>query len=110
MHLPALCSMPGMMNTVLNLGLNDSSVKGLAQKYGKRFAYDCYRCARMCKHRFRFLRVLARQELGCRFVIAGAQKHCWQVNSSLSSYCTVALHWHMHESWKGLHFRAYVLQ
>jgi pyruvate,orthophosphate dikinase len=37
-------SMPGMMDTVLNLGLNDSSVKGLAQQTGDdRFAYDSYR-------------------------------------------------------------------
>ncbi len=37
-------SMPGMMDTVLNLGLNDRSVIGLAkQTAGDRFAYDCYR-------------------------------------------------------------------
>jgi pyruvate,orthophosphate dikinase len=37
-------SMPGMMNTILNLGLNDKSVEGLAQKSGNpRFAYDSYR-------------------------------------------------------------------
>ncbi|NGP88764.1 pyruvate, phosphate dikinase [Fodinibius halophilus] len=37
-------SMPGMMDTVLNLGLNDQSVKGLARKTdNERFAYDCYR-------------------------------------------------------------------
>ncbi|MBE0428326.1 MAG: pyruvate, phosphate dikinase [Thermoleophilia bacterium] len=37
-------SMPGMMDTVLNLGLNDDSVKGLAKKTGdERFAYDAYR-------------------------------------------------------------------
>jgi pyruvate,orthophosphate dikinase len=37
-------SMPGMMDTVLNLGLNDSSVKGLAvQTDDERFAYDSYR-------------------------------------------------------------------
>jgi pyruvate,orthophosphate dikinase len=37
-------SMPGMMDTVLNLGLNDESVKGLAQQTGnERFAYDSYR-------------------------------------------------------------------
>lgn len=35
--------MPGMMNTVLNLGLNDASVKALAQRGGERFALDCYR-------------------------------------------------------------------
>ncbi|MGH9188491.1 MAG: pyruvate, phosphate dikinase [Acidimicrobiales bacterium] len=37
-------SMPGMMDTVLNLGLNDESVKGLAAQTGDdRFAYDSYR-------------------------------------------------------------------
>ena len=37
-------SMPGMMNTILNLGMNDKSVEGLAKKTGNpRFAYDCYR-------------------------------------------------------------------
>ncbi len=37
-------SMPGMMDTILNLGLNDESVEGLAKKTGNpRFAYDSYR-------------------------------------------------------------------
>lgn len=36
-------SMPGMMDTVLNLGLNDDVVAGLAAKSGERFAYDSYR-------------------------------------------------------------------
>jgi pyruvate, orthophosphate dikinase len=37
-------SMPGMMNTILNLGLNDKTVEGLAKKSANpRFAYDCYR-------------------------------------------------------------------
>ncbi len=37
-------SMPGMMDTVLNLGLNDRTVEGLAARTGdRRFAYDCYR-------------------------------------------------------------------
>jgi hypothetical protein len=35
--------MPGMMDTVLNLGLNDEVVAGLAKKSGERFAYDSYR-------------------------------------------------------------------
>jgi pyruvate, orthophosphate dikinase len=40
----AKVSMPGMMDTVLNLGLNDDTVKALARKSGsERFAYDCYR-------------------------------------------------------------------
>ena len=37
-------SMPGMMNTILNLGMNDRSVEGLSAKSANpRFAYDCYR-------------------------------------------------------------------
>ena len=49
---PLLCSvrsgaresMPGMMDTILNLGLNDQSVQGFAKNTGNpRFAYDCYR-------------------------------------------------------------------
>ncbi|MCD6413835.1 MAG: pyruvate, phosphate dikinase [Elusimicrobia bacterium] len=40
----ARVSMPGMMDTVLNLGLNDETVKGLAEMSGnERFAWDCYR-------------------------------------------------------------------
>jgi pyruvate,orthophosphate dikinase len=40
----AAFSMPGMMDTVLNLGLNDTSVKGLAKQTGNdRFAQDSYR-------------------------------------------------------------------
>ncbi|MGB9385643.1 MAG: pyruvate, phosphate dikinase, partial [Pseudolabrys sp.] len=40
----ARASMPGMMDTVLNLGLNDETVEALAKKSGdRRFAYDSYR-------------------------------------------------------------------
>ncbi len=39
----AAVSMPGMMDTVLNLGLNDETVKALAKKAGDRFAWDSYR-------------------------------------------------------------------
>jgi pyruvate, orthophosphate dikinase len=40
----ARASMPGMMDTVLNLGLNDDAVEALAKKSGdRRFAYDSYR-------------------------------------------------------------------
>ncbi|HBL94542.1 MAG TPA: pyruvate, phosphate dikinase, partial [Hyphomonas sp.] len=39
----ARASMPGMMDTVLNLGLNESAAAGLAKKAGERFAYDSYR-------------------------------------------------------------------
>jgi pyruvate, orthophosphate dikinase len=36
-------SMPGMMDTVLNLGLTEKTVEGLAKRAGARFAYDSYR-------------------------------------------------------------------
>lgn len=36
-------SMPGMMDTILNLGLNDTTVQGLARGADERFAWDCYR-------------------------------------------------------------------
>ncbi len=52
----AALSMPGMMDTVLNLGLNDDSVEGLAKQTGdQRFAYDSYR---------RFIAMFARIVLG----------------------------------------------
>ncbi|WCR53825.1 MAG: Pyruvate [Wolbachia endosymbiont of Ctenocephalides orientis wCori] len=35
-------SMPGMLDTILNVGLNDDTVVGLAKKSGERFAYDSY--------------------------------------------------------------------
>ncbi|MDN5248078.1 MAG: pyruvate, phosphate dikinase [Wolbachia endosymbiont of Tyrophagus putrescentiae] len=35
-------SMPGMLDTILNVGLNDETVVGLAKKSGERFAYDSY--------------------------------------------------------------------
>ena len=39
----ARTSMPGMMDTVLNLGLNDQTVRGLAKMADERFAFDSYR-------------------------------------------------------------------
>jgi pyruvate,orthophosphate dikinase len=40
----ARASMPGMMDTILNLGLNDKTAKGLAERTGNpRFVYDAYR-------------------------------------------------------------------
>lgn len=53
----ARASMPGMMDTVLNLGLNETSVLGLAAKAGDRFAYDSYR---------RFIQMYSNVVLGLR--------------------------------------------
>jgi pyruvate,orthophosphate dikinase len=39
----AAVSMPGMLDTVLNLGLNDVTVKAMARDFGERFALDSYR-------------------------------------------------------------------
>ena len=39
----AALSMPGMMNTCLNVGLNDETIKKFAAQHGERFALDCYR-------------------------------------------------------------------
>ena len=39
----ARVSMPGMMDSILNLGLNDEIVKSFAKQTNPRFAYDCYR-------------------------------------------------------------------
>ncbi len=51
-------SMPGMMNTILNLGMNDVIAAGLAKKTGNpRFAYDCYR---------RFIQMFADVVLGVK--------------------------------------------
>ena len=56
-------SMPGMMDTILNLGLNDVSVEGLAKKSGNaRFAYDSYR---------RFIQMFSD-------VVMGQEKHVYE--------------------------------
>ncbi|BDU49655.1 pyruvate, phosphate dikinase [Haliovirga abyssi] len=40
----AKISMPGMMDTILDLGLNDNNVEGFSEQFNdRRFAYDCYR-------------------------------------------------------------------
>ena len=54
----ARASMPGMMDTILNLGLNDTTVEGvIAQTGNPRFAYDCYR---------RFVAMYGDVVLGCK--------------------------------------------
>ncbi len=59
----ARASMPGMMDTVLNLGLNDETVEALAKRAGdKRFAYDSYR---------RFIQMYSN-------VVLGAEHHLFE--------------------------------
>ncbi len=54
----ARASMPGMMDTILNLGLNDTTVQGVVSATGNaRFAYDCYR---------RFVSMYGDVVLGCK--------------------------------------------
>ena len=54
----ARASMPGMMDTILNLGLNDETVQGVTAATGnERFAYDCYR---------RFVSMYSDVVLGCK--------------------------------------------
>ena len=54
----ARASMPGMMDTILNLGLNDETVQGVIGSTGDaRFAYDCYR---------RFVSMYGDVVLGCK--------------------------------------------
>jgi pyruvate,orthophosphate dikinase len=54
----ARASMPGMMDTILNLGLNDVTVQGVVESTGNaRFAYDCYR---------RFVSMYGDVVLGCK--------------------------------------------
>jgi len=54
----ARASMPGMMDTILNLGLNDTTAQGLiAQTKNARFVYDCYR---------RFVAMYGDVVLGCK--------------------------------------------
>ncbi len=61
----ARASMPGMMNTVLNLGMNDDTVKIIAEKSGnEKFAYDSYR---------RFIQMYGDVVMG---VEAEAGEHC----------------------------------
>ncbi|PLW92103.1 MAG: pyruvate, phosphate dikinase [Marinilabiliales bacterium] len=61
----ARVSMPGMMNTVLNLGMNDDAVKILAEKSGnEKFAYDSYR---------RFIQMYGEVVMG---VEAEGDEHC----------------------------------
>ena len=73
----ARISMPGMMDTVLNLGLNDEAVKGLAKESGdERFAYDAYRrfiqmfsdvVMGLPKHEFEHLIADKKKEVGVVF-------------------------------------------
>jgi len=59
----ARASMPGMMDTILNLGLNDIAVEGIAKKSGNtRFAYDSYR---------RFIQMFSD-------VVMGIEKHLFE--------------------------------
>lgn len=63
--------MPGMMDTVLNLGLNDTVVEGLAAKADARFAYDAYR---------RFLDMFGNVVMGVSHALFEDQLEAMKVN------------------------------
>ncbi|MFA7216207.1 MAG: pyruvate, phosphate dikinase, partial [Bacillota bacterium] len=73
----AVISMPGMMDTILNLGLNDRSVTGLARSTGnERFAYDSYRrfiqmfgdvVCQIEKYKFEAILDLVKEKRGAEF-------------------------------------------
>lgn len=67
--------MPGMMDTVLNLGLNDEVVSGLAAKSGERFAYDSYR---------RFLDMFGNVVSGLSIVVSLSMPSVFLSSSSFS--------------------------
>ena len=61
--------MPGMMDTILNLGLNDETVHGLVRQTGDaRFVFDSYR---------RFIQMYANGVLGLDH---GVSKICWKLS------------------------------
>ena len=63
-------SMPGMMDTVLNIGLSDESVQGLAKQAGsERFAWDAYR---------RLIQMFGKTVLGDRRRVLRARDRCRQ--------------------------------
>jgi pyruvate,orthophosphate dikinase len=83
----ARASMPGMMDTVLNLGLNDVTVEGLARRAGDaRFAYDSYRrfiqmysgvVLGIDHHHFEEILELAKEDAGARLDTDLKAEH-WQ--------------------------------
>jgi pyruvate,orthophosphate dikinase len=70
-----LASMPGMMDTVLNLGINDETVEALAKNSGDaRFAYDSYR---------RFIQMYASVVLGIEHHIFEGILECYKENNGV---------------------------
>ncbi|MFA5239875.1 MAG: pyruvate, phosphate dikinase [Phycisphaerae bacterium] len=71
----AAVSMPGMMNTVLNLGLNDSVIKGSIEKTGNpRFAWDIYR---------RFIDMFGDVVMGCNHDYFEEEIHAAKVKAGV---------------------------
>lgn len=62
----SLISMPGMMDTILNLGMNDKIAEGLAKKTSEYFAYDCY---------LRFIEMFSSVVLGMNSAILEKKKN-----------------------------------
>lgn len=79
----AVFSMPGMMDTILNLGLNDSTAEGLSRLTGNpRFAYDCYR---------RFIQMFGDVVLGVdhyhfeQIISDHKEKHGYQLDTDMTA-------------------------
>ncbi len=84
--------MPGMMDTVLNLGLTDASLPGFAKKYGQRFANDCYRHVWTHTHTTRLLD--ARQ-------MSGREPVCITDLSTVCVVCMCTRNVHGHQQKSG---------
>ncbi len=71
----AAVSMPGMMDTILNLGMNDEIVRGFAIKTNEAFAYDCY---------LRFIEIFSNVVLGLDSTILATTKEGFVGNKTSS--------------------------
>ena len=90
-------SMPGMMDTILNLGLNDNTVEGIAKKTGnQRFAYDSYR---------RFIQMFGDVVLGIpkslfeHALEAKKEKHGYKFDTESVSYTHLDVYKRQGETW-----------
>src|SRR5699024_11858177 len=76
-------SMPGMMDTILNLGLNDESVKGLASSTSnERFAFDSYR---------RFIQMFANAWIKRRKLSKRSEEHTSELQTRFDLVCRLLL-------------------
>jgi len=77
----AVVSMPGMMDTILNLGLNSSTLEGLAEETSnRRFALDCYR---------RFIQMFAEVVFKIRVAVTFCKLYLYSIIIERCSNCAV---------------------